>query len=77
MVNNRIYLIFYVYNIILFCDTITSSGRYILFQFKDTNYNPLNGLVPKKMFISCLLLSAIVTMYSEVSLIFINKMFLL
>ncbi|VVC24560.1 Hypothetical protein CINCED_3A001858 [Cinara cedri] len=44
---------------------IIQCGRYILLEFKDTNYNPLNGLVPKKSFIGCLLLSVIVTIYSE------------
>lgn len=44
------------------------SGRYILSQYQDTNYKPLNGLMPKKSFVCCLVLSTIITIYSEVCL---------
>jgi len=50
-----------------------SSGRYILSQYKGTNYNPLNGLRPKKSFICCLMLSTVITIYSEVSIILLIR----
>lgn len=45
------------------------SGHYILSEYKDTSYSPLKGLLPKKSFICCLIVSITGTMYSEVSFI--------
>ncbi|XP_025416650.1 protein RFT1 homolog isoform X2 [Sipha flava] len=44
---------------------IFQCGQYILLEYKDTNYSPLKGLLPKKSFICCLILSITGTMYSE------------
>ncbi|XP_025204613.1 protein RFT1 homolog [Melanaphis sacchari] len=53
---------------------IIQCGRYILSQYKNTDYNPLNGLIPKKSFICCLIMSTIVSMYSEAKYYEENKL---
>ncbi|XP_050543409.1 protein RFT1 homolog isoform X2 [Daktulosphaira vitifoliae] len=48
-----------------FAFRIIQCGRYIISQYKNTNYSPLKSLIPKKLFLMTLILSTILTLYSE------------